>query len=290
MKIYHKLDWYTVMFGDKSFTEILEWLGLDPKVYEDEFFTHRAEVSQGLEDKFMFFYEGVSLWVSKADYIISQANFDTCFSVKYAKVRLDISGSGLDFLRHVGIDPDNKLRDIDSYPTPFNITRSDFAFDLIDYKPEFLDELIAYCESNVTPNGRICLLGRSSGFALSIRKGSEKTVYIGAPKGLQLLRVYDKRMQHVDGNTGCYVKPNPYDNPDSWIRIELQTRRDRAHELLFASSESDYWFGMFKYIHDYYAFSDTQNTTKQNRAKHEFWDKLYEWETIERIIQNENFV
>lgn len=286
-RIFHKLDWYTVMFGNRSFNDVLQWIGLNPSIYEDEFFTHRSEISQGLENKFVFFYEGISLWVSQADYIIAQANSDTCFSIVYPKVRLDISGTGLDFLRSVGIDPDQKFRDYQNYLQPFNITRADFAFDLVDYKAEFLDELINYCELNVTPNGRICLLHRSSGLALSIRKGREKTVYLGAPKALQLLRVYDKRLQYFDSDLGCYLKENPYDNPESWIRIELQTRRDRAHELLFAQSDSDYWFGLLKYIHDFYAFADVENTTKQNRVSHEFWDKLFEWDKIERIIQNE---
>lgn len=290
--IFTKIDWLSIIFEDNSFNHILEFLRLDPSLYVSEFLRGQGEMSQGLEQKKFFSFEGVNIQVNAAD-IIGNGTEDT-FEQIFSKIRLDISGHGLDFLRSTGLCVDDYFRNYDAYPQPFHLTRCDFAFDLIDYHQTFVDDLIDFCENNITPSGRICLLHQKNGVKCSVRKFDQKTVYLGATGSNQLLRVYDKRLQFIDRNTGLYKHDNPYNNPDSWIRIELQTRREVSMKLLFGNVEGNsskyYWFSLFRYIYETYCFVDYVGTTKQNRKPADFWLNLYDWSEVATIIQNENCV
>lgn len=82
---------------------------------------------------------------------------------------------------------------------------------------------------------------------------------------------------------GVYLKDNPYDDPESWIRIELQTRNKLAHELAFDETEM---LSIFKFIYTTYCFTDTVATNSHSRKPIEFWQNLFDWEEIPTIIQN----
>lgn len=288
--IYSRIDWLSIIFNDMSFNSILEFLKLDPSVYVSEFLKNQGERSQGLENKKFFSFEGVNLEVNLAD-IVGVADSDD-FEKVFSKIRVDISGHGLDFLRSTGLVVDDYFRNFDAYPQPFHLTRCDFAYDLINYKSDFMDNLIKFCNENMTAAGNICLLHQKNGIKCSIRVGDQKTVYLGAAGSKQLLRCYDKKLQYIDKTSGSYIKDNPYENPDSWIRIELQTRRDNSMKLLFgkASSSQEYWFALFRHIYESYCFVDYVGTTKQNRRPADFWLNLYNWEEVHELIQNENCV
>lgn len=283
-KINFKLDWFSCMFSDQSIENLMRWLKLDPSLYIDEFLLRQAERSQGMVTKTFFSFEGVSFEVDSGDFLKRESDeFDSI----YSRVRVDISGGGLEFLRSQDIDIDSLLRDSSGYPGMFNVTRCDFTFDLVNYQPEFLDRLLNYVSNNLTPDGRVAIYKRPGGIKCEYHIGSRKVLYLGSTTGKQMLRCYDKRLQYVDLKTGLYVKENSYDNPDSWIRLELQTRRERSEQLLFGKADN-FGLSVFRYIFEQYKFADVENTTKQNREPADFWLQLFDWNTIPEIIQNEN--
>lgn len=300
-KIVCKIDWYSAIFNDMSFRTVLEWLQLDR--YVTEFCENVYEQTQGLELKYVFNWRGVRLETSQFNFYNEPVIDGTCqehlFDKVIPKIRLDISGSGLDNLRAEGVDVDTLLRTrVDSngfpaMPMPSHVTRIDFAFDLINYQPFFLDKVITYAQKYHTSNDRVlvCSTDPRSGGGLkySIRTGSQKTIYIGGTTSERMLRIYDKRLQYTDPSNSTYIKDNPYDNPDSWIRIELQTRRKTADSLCFPADGNLDPLSVFKYIFEKYAFVDP-DTTKHCRAPVEFWKDLFDWSVIPSIIQTTNFV
>lgn len=291
--IFAKLDWFSCIFEDVTFADVLNFLSLDPDIYVGDFLTNRTDISQGFEVKVRFSYESVGLEANVFD--VLKTEVDNLFYTQFSKVKLDISGHGLDFLRSTGLDVDNYLRDRDNYSDfKFHTTRVDFAYDLINYKPELVDELIKYCQTNCTDSGRVCTLHSTGAYKCSVRTNSEKTVYVGSPSSLRLLRVYDKRLEQIDPETGVYKKENIYGNPDSWNRIELQTRRHVSQELLFGEGftlePQGYWLSLFRYIYEQYTFSNVADSNSHNRAAADFWINLFNWGEIRTIIQNENSV
>ena len=280
--IYTKIDWYSAMFEDMSFMDVLRWLKLD--VYVSDFLIGMRERLSGFDEMFVFSYEGINLETRQFNFFGDQLS-ENCFEKKIPKIRLDISGSGLEFLRSTGMDPDVYLRQEENIPQPFHCTRCDFAYDLINYKPEFLDQLIDYARNHHTAADRLCVYKLNTGIKYSIRTGGQKTIYLGASTSDKMLRVYDKRLQFIDPSTQVYKKQNPYNNPDSWIRIELQTRNKTAHGLCYGKGDM---LSIFRYVYETYQFSDVENTTQHNRRPAAFWQDLFDWEQIPRIIQNAN--
>lgn len=281
--IYTKIDWFTMIFHDCSFDEILTWLHLDG--FQDEFLSQIYERLSGFDNMLIFNYNGISLETKTYNLLSYNDNYDiSCFDVCLPQVRLNISGSGLDYLRSQGMDVEHYLRNEELTPKPSHCTRCDFAFDLINYAPSLVDDLINYAREHHTDQDRLCCFKNPGGFKYSIRTGGgQKTFYCGATTSDKMLRVYDKRLQHIDLRSGVYLKDNPYDNPESWIRVELQTRNKLAHELAFDETEM---LSIFKFIYTTYCFTDTVDTTKQNRKPIEFWQNLFDWEEIPTIIQN----
>lgn len=105
-----------------------------------------------------------------------------------------------------------------------------------------------------------------------------------------MLRVYDKRMEQINLATGLYKKPNSYGNPDSWFRIEWQTRNKFANDLV--QDRSLQMLHILKMIFQAYAFADgTVDNHNAQRPPVEFWLSLFDWKDIEkRTVQNANFV
>lgn len=295
-KIVPNFDYYTCVFYDSTFSDILSWLGLEPNIYVDEFLLNQNEINLGINVSKFFSYEHISLSCNLYEYLHGQCNIEVAFDTLFHHVRLDISGQGLKFLRRCGIDVDFKFRDLNNYPTEkYSVTRCDFSFDLVNYKPEFLDELVSYCRSNLTPTGCVQLMGKRPPLYCQINDACVRSVYLG--KSRRILRVYDKKLESSDRYTGLYKKENDYDNPDSWIRIELQLRADKAHQMLFGfikegvvPSSDEYWLCVFRHIFEFYNFAQIEGTNSHNRVKADFWDKLFDWSEIPSIIQNEKSV
>lgn len=288
-KIYCKIDWLTVMFFDCSMNNILSWLHMDDCV--SEFCAAAFQQSRGYDEVFKFIYNGVMLETSSFNFYgedMSVSIFDTVVP----KIRLELSGSALDYLRSIGVDMDShrfvqpKLPDGGSY----HFTRCDWAFDFINYMPEFVDQLMDHINEHKLPSGRVPLASTNSAIGCRMITGTMKLVYLGSAQSDRMLRVYDKRMEQTNLNTGTYVKPNPYGDPDSWFRIEWVTRNKFANDLVQDATQEPK--NILRMIFDKYAFANgTENNHNKQRSVVDFWLKLFDWKDIEsRIIQNANFV
>lgn len=293
-KIYCKIDWLTVMFFDCSMNHVLSWLHIDDCV--SDFCAGAFQQSRGYDEVFKFIYNGVMLETSSFNFYgedMSVSIFDTVVP----KIRLELSGSALDYLRSIGVDMDSYrlvkpvLPDGGSY----HVTRCDWAFDFINYKPEFIDCLIDHINTHKLPSERIPLASTKGAISCKLVTCGQKTIYLGSPQSDRMLRIYDKRMQYLNLASQTYCKPNPYGDPSSWFRIEWQTRNRFANDLTLSvspSGEFNDFKSILKMIFEKYAFADGQMDARNKaRCAVDFWLKLFDWKDIEsRIIQNANFV
>lgn len=283
--IHAKLDWFTMMFQDFTFADVLKWLKMD--LYVDEFMKNFTVRSSGFDDQFVFGYMGISVSTKQFGYFDEpdEAWFDQIFP----KIRLDISGSGLDYLRGLGLNVDKVFRDRTALPCDperCHITRCDFAYDFINMNSGFLDDFIFYCNHNATASGRLRLYQKATNVTYSIKTGSEKTIYVGSKNSEQMLRCYDKKLQYFDPDKGVWKKKSEYGMPDSWFRIELQTRKKKSMELVYGDGDAS---ALLKYIYESFPFSEAAEGYRERKIA-VFWSSFWDWERLHRIIKNDYFV
>lgn len=293
-KVYCKIDWLTVMFFDCTLNHVLTWLKLGDCV--TDFCAGAYQQSRGYDEVFKFVYNGVLLETSSFNFYGQDMDV-SIFDTIVPKIRLELSGGALDYLRSIGIDMNSYrlvppvLPDGGSY----HFTRCDFAYDFVNYKPEFVDRMIDHINVHKLPSERIPLASTKGAIGVKVVTGGQKTIYLGSPQSDRMLRVYDKRMQYVDLATQTYKKPNPYGDPASWFRIEWQTRNMFANNLAHGVDQNGLpadFRSILKDIFDRYAFADgTVNNHNTSRPVVDFWLELFEWEDLERrIIQNVKYV
>lgn len=279
------IDWYSCIFEDRTINEVLTWIQISKDVYGDEFINNSYERAMGIDDCIVFSYNNINIEAKNA-YFYGKEIDENLLDVVIPKIRLDISGKGLQFLRNQGINIDLYLRNEKNLVEGQHITRCDFAFDFINYQGTLLDELIEYIKENTTDNQRLVICNLTAALKYKYRTGGEKTVYIGASTSDKMLRVYDKKMQYTDLASGLYNKENPYNNPETWIRMELQTRNKIAHQVCYGEGD---FLSILKYIYNYYCFADL-STPAHRRKPAEFWNSLFNWEEIPSLIQNLQYV
>lgn len=287
-KIFCKVDWVTMIFTDCCMNDVLSWLYLKDSV--SDFCRNMYEVSRGYSDVVKFMYNGIVLETNKFSFYGDQP--EDVFNVVVPKLRLELSGSGLDYLRSIGVEM-NEYRFIrPNLPegSTYHFSRIDFAYDFIDYQPSFLDALIDHCNTHQLPSGRVPLASTHGAIKCKIVTGDRKVCYLGSEQSDRFLRVYDKRLQSINRTTGTYVKANPYGNPDSWIRVEWQLRNLKAHDLALDNTQD--FKSILKHIFDAYSMADGQRDSHTlKRAVVDFWLRLFPWREVEsRIIQKANFV
>ncbi len=283
-KIFSKIDWISAVFTDCSMSDVLQWVGLDD--CQSDFLVGFYQRCRGFDNRFNFTFNGVTL--DSSEFSFYGHNVDVLlFDVVLPRINLQISGSGLDFLRSVSIDPDVLVKKpFANNGGNFHFTRIDYAFDFINCFPGFVDSLIDHINTHKLPSERVPVLGLNGGIKAQIQLGGKKVVYLGSPQSDRMLRVYDKRMQFIDLGTGVYKKSNPYNDPDSWFRIEWQIRNAFANEMIY--SDLDH-LHILKKIFERYAFTSGSNS--HNRVIVDFWNYLLPWSEIEsRYIQNLHFV
>ena len=285
--IYAKLDWYTVMLYNTTVERVLSKLHVDIEIYE-ELLASCYERSYGFTSKQVFSVHGISCEINLDDYLSTEQG--NLFNTPFAKIRLDISGSGLDFLRGF-FNVDESLMSFSFWGEreSFNVTRCDFAFDFVNYKPEFLDTFLYWIKDREragTLSARCSRLACSQhrNIQYSYRCGDQKTLYLGSTRADKLLRIYDKLLQYQ--KNGVLVHPLPEVFKDegevtSWFRIEFQNRRKSAEEYLFGFKKQE---DVLRCIFDDYLIRD------ENGKPLEFLLDLYDWEKLPEIIQNANFV
>lgn len=284
-----KIDWFSIMLSEISIVDLFCWLQIPEAIdFDDAVLNNFYQMSMGYDERLFFSWNGIAISFSLFD--VKDIPLDTnFFELQVPRVKLDLSGSGLDYLRLQGINIDDFLRNIQSYDyfqNPYSITRCDFAFDFVNWQPHFLDKCFEYVHNHHTNSNRLCCVGITSSLAYTERHGKDETLYIGSPTSDKLLRIYDKKLQYIDRETGAYIKPNFYSNPDSWIRVEWQLRNRKAVEILFGDGD---FFSIYKKVYEAYPFADL-NTPAHRRIKHSFWDELFkaddDFNTVKSLVLN----
>nr|DAF67429.1 MAG TPA: REPLICATION INITIATION PROTEIN [Inoviridae sp.] len=299
MGVYAKLDWYTVMLYNTSISKIMHKLRIDTEMYE-ELLDSAFERSYGFVSNAVFSVHGIAIELKWDDYIgiAGDQTLDDdgrragLFETEFAKMRVDISGCGLDYLRDVS--PDIVVGFTDPLfwsddPALAKVTRSDFAFDFVNYKPGFVDKFICWIQDAersgfMSQKSSRLSIGSNGGVQYSYRCGDQKTIYLGSTRGDKLLRIYDKLLQYQ--KNGVIIKPLPEvfsgeGDVTSWYRIELQTRRKRADEYLYGINGD--LTRVLRVLFDRYLVRDRDGMPL------EFLLDLYNWGDLPPIIQNAKY-
>lgn len=289
-KIYSKIDWLTVIFENCSLNHVLSWLQLSDCV--SDFCAAAYEQSRGYDNVFKFVYNGIVLETSSFHFYGSELNVGV-FDAIVPKIRLELSGTALDYLRSINVDMNTYRFVSPSLPLSgsYHFTRCDFAYDFVNYMPDFVDKMLDHIADNMLPSGRVPLASTKGAIGCRVITGGQKTVYLGSPQSDKMLRVYDKKMQHVDLTSGLYKKSNPYNDPASWFRIEWQVRNRLAHNLVLDQTQS--FLSILRLIFNNYAFAKGDHDIYHNGSRPvvDFWLKLFNWKEVEsRIIQNAKYV
>lgn len=297
------IDWFQAVFNDCTIEDVFESIGINYLLTDDveKVFGERFWISEGYLTSLVFNFNGIILKIRGYDLqqllhehgLVDADELDIhVFDWVMPYINLTLSGQTLEFLRQSGVDVNSilfqplKLPDGASY----HVTRVDFAFDLVNYMPNFLDDCLMQIERSALPSGRLMSIGGKAGMCYTARTGNkEKTLYLGSTKSNKLLRIYDKNMQYA-----FKQGDNPYRDgdelPDSWIRVELQTRREQeCHKLLYGCDGD--MMKVLRYIYDNFALVESDGSKYgQERHVSECWLTLFDWEGIGRIIQNANCV
>lgn len=291
--INYKIDWLSLMCQDVSIIDIMDTFIPDP---------HREDLLQVWQDRFVcsttmgtvvqLKYDSMLVQIPITSIYESFTTFDPDVldpfefaESRFTKMRVDFSGQALDMIRSFGFDVESILNTGVILPHgSCHITRCDHAFDLINYRSNFLDDCIDFCNNHHSEAAKPRVsCGLPSGLGYSIRTGDQKTLYLGGGASDKCLRIYDKKLQYEQSNK--FISSCPYgtedDRPDSWIRIELQTRRSLAQGMIDTALNAEH---IFKYIFETFSL----RLPGRNSKPSEMWLSLFDWETITAIIQNAN--
>lgn len=288
--IYAKLDWYSVVLYNYSVNDILKRLSIYDEIFE-ELTASGYERSQGFSSVFVFSYAGISIELNFDDYLTTKR--DSLFATPFRKIRLDISGSGLDYLRSFMV-PDVVFTDESFWgenQKDYNITRSDFAYDFVNYQGDFLDNLLGWIKDeerngNLIKNDSRLTVGYKRGIQYSYRCGSgQETLYLGSPRGDKMVRIYDKLLEQTDNGVFKHGRDPRFDKEESinsWFRIELQSRRKCATQYLYGC------YGdismVLRCIFDDYLIRD------ENGVPLPCMVDLYQWDSLPEIHKISDFI
>lgn len=308
--IYHKIDALSVVFENCSMIDVLNTFGLIELISPDflQIFGSRYLTSFGYNSDLRLNFDGIGLQVHTKECmdafgirdmdLLEMIDPYEFFSKSLAYIRLDMMGQALDYVRSMGV----KIDELVFKPLPglregsaYHFTRVDFAYDLINYAPDFIKLCKAACELYQSSQRRISVAGIKSGVTYKSSSGSEDILYLGKGAGDRCLRIYDKKLQFENAKKYTPEFCNYYDidsvtgekvMPESWIRIELQTRREHiCHGLLYGENAS--FLSIFRFIYDTYAIREGQGLYQ---PVCEFWHDLFNWDEIPVIIQNAKYV
>ena len=281
--IYCKLDYWSAVFSDCCCSDIAKLLHIEESM--PEFLGQSYLVPTATMMYFMFRYRDIKLFIPAIilqglGYTLEKNSIQdvSIFDLHFDKIKVDISGDGLIYLRdwwkkkeikkdvddllrtmyirqkQIEVDTNGEIKDVDLNTMPFtgecdlitadrgsyHVTRCDVAYDLVNYQKNFISEVYTYLYL-LQESGitRVRCGGKPSGLKYSLNSGSHaKTVYLGTPQSENLLRIYDKRLEFTDDN-GMWKNPCPYgDDVESWIRIELQLRDKTAQSILYSNQSS----------------------------------------------------
>lgn len=290
MGVYAKIDNYTVMLFNTSIENILKKLGLYDEIFDEIICTGHEMAVGAWESNYVYAYNGVMLSLRYDDYLFSEK--ETVFSNVYQKIRLELSGRGLDYLRSLDFDVEKTLSDVDFWGVEnkdYRLTRCDFAYDFVNYKGDFVDKLLSWIKQyesdlDIKRSDDLRLsCGRRSGILYNYRCGSGiKLFYLGGSHSEKMVRIYDKKLEQTqNGVFKCDVNRLFADEIEqdgeikSWFRIEFQTRREPAAQFLY-SCEGDIRL-VLKQVFNDYKLRDREGNVLP------FILDLFDWSTLPEI-------
>lgn len=283
--IFPKLDWITIVFNNVSINFVLS-------------FIHCSFMQEDLVQAEYDRNYGVSAWVSyrvgnsgikveaKRDQIDS-FNGLCVLDRECKQLRLDISATGLDYLRsEKDIDVESFFRQsipVSSDGSPlYHFTRADLAFDLVNYCPEFMNAFSQHVHG--LEYGSLRVRGSKGPIKTSERYGTkEHTFYVGSSTSDRMLRIYDKLLEFSSSRKKKPLLETlfPVSSVDSWIRFELQCRNDVAQHFLL--NYPDY-LSVYMWVFDYYA------PVKCDQFVSDFWYDIWKPDYVPYVIQNLQFI
>lgn len=278
--IYYSVDWVTFMCFGVTVFDVLEQLVNKPQDDLQKVFDSSELIKPTYGEQYKFTFQSFSIEIPKMAidtlyyHGFEGVGYSDFFNLVLPQIRVNISGSQLDNLRvYYDRNCERLIFDIhfDRPGARAHLTRVDHAFDLVDYCPDFYNDLMTAClkygEDGFVPTGRRCAYMK-----YSCRSGKERTVYIGSGSNCKLLRVYDKKFQFEQADQ--YISKCPFGTPDnrpkSWIRIELQARREFANSFHEDYSTPE---AMFQFIYETYGVRE-----KGSKQPDDFWNYLFNWQ------------
>lgn len=326
-KLFSKLDWFSGVFSHISINDLLQEFSVYFSPDVDYMINHRyisySKTGYAANDQVIEIIEGVQVRVP-LDQIgmlqeLSDFNlFDTpeisldlplddFLDFHWSRMMFSCSGRGLDNLRELGYNVDENLRNFfpnltdESKGRSFHVTRADFAFDFINWGIDLPVEIDNLLHQGDLRKGLWYGNNKNPLITESRISSKQATVYIGNSGGSnKILRIYDKLQQYernLSDNVPLEYRGENGEMPVSWVRIELQSRRDVADSLLrgidvntLTSVDTEfwdkrYWCGVLKWIGEYYA-----PRLRFGEPIADFWITLFDWSLIEKVIQNAKYV
>lgn len=207
-------DWVTANSQNNSdFESFLSLLGLDLDLFEC--------VSTNLyKCKTMYFYNGIRVFTDSI-------NWNNC------KFVLEFTGSGCRFLESLGrLDWDHIFYFFTQYG--LKVTRFDLALDVYNYCGFTLEDMFIKLK-NKHVLSKFRRFRRVQSYEIESFENLGYTLYFGSPKSDVMFRFYDKFKERL-------VKGVALESwISSWMRFEIQTRRDNSVALfgLFILNDSD---------------------------------------------------
>lgn len=304
--IFAKIDWLTLVYNNASVKDVLSCLDLDG-------FFDASDVAQSLEQRsvnFLSFSTYISITICNVSFFINllEARYkfydlvdsglpsvDEFLSTEWDDLRVDITGSGLDYLRSLGVNVDSsdwrsdtKLSGVDRLgkQLQYHATRIDVAFDLLDFSSGLFGSFSDCVRMYLDTLGRVPvgLQQRKKFVVAEVREGATRSIYMGRGTSDKLLRIYDKNFQLKNNPDKIPYQDNDGKRPITWIRFELQARREiECAKLLFSID----WTGVWHYI--YSNFAVLRPNGLGGREVVPCWSDLFESVETQTIIQNANF-
>lgn len=290
-----KIDAFTGVFQDCTLQRVCEFLHINHLMegfYEEVVPSYTTTVTgQAAVLNFcdiIFMINGFEF--NMASQLVGKNNLKV---YKFSKIRIQLLGKALDFLRDTGLDVDSDSSPLRIPQPDFNLTRVDFAFDFVNYLNisgtdifEKFDDFTRRKSVNLSPSGRLLIHGHASGIGFSKHFGAtERTFYIGSPTSDRVLRTYDKYLERTVANNGVFDNPFTFECSD-WTRIEWQLRNVQAIKIFYSPN-----FSPANILGEIYEFYNIYSANGYNFIT---WKKFFDPEVIteklEFFLPNGNFV
>lgn len=296
--IFSSIDTLHVIYYNCTMKLIFEHLNLPTEnisgMYEvgDDGFCKNIK-NRGYTFEFKLNYNNIWLHGDCSTVDVDTLKPDNFFTFEFKKIRVEITGEGMEFLRSRHFSPDDTFMSQTFWlgcNTRFNITRVDFAFDFVNDKKETFDEIFCYVDNYQLAN-RGCerlLTGRGSGISFKRKYGNEDTLYLGSGGSDKICRIYDKKLERGADRIAKLDLPSfmleEIKEVKSWYRVELQFRRFYCEEQLFCN-HGDLKNNLM-FLFDNFMICEKDEEGKYHHIQPMV--DLYDWTKLQKLYKMQN--